>query len=82
MIRLSSALFVGSYLSDAMSSEPFVVYRATSPTEGPKAWTPAGLLCEALCVRALVPDPSSPIETSLEPLMQGEILQADADRAP
>lgn len=74
MIQLSSVMFAGGYVADAMGSEPYVVLRDTGEGGRPQEWTATGILCEALCVRALDQDRASPVQTSLGPLSEGRIL--------
>lgn len=70
IIAIWGSLVAGSITTAALNPEVEVIYRDTGANREPQPWTTTGLLCEALTVRVMEPDPDADRSMSFEALTE------------
>ncbi|MEL6893627.1 MAG: hypothetical protein AAFP84_18690 [Actinomycetota bacterium] len=79
VIEMWGGLVAGNLVSSAINPSSATFYRDTGPDGSPQAWTSVGLLCEALTVRVMEPDPNAARSMSLAPLTEATWVDAPPD---
>ena len=79
VIEMWGGLVAGNLISSAINPSGAIFYRNTGPDGSPQPWTSVGLLCEALTVRVMEPDPSAARSMSLAPLTEATWVEASHD---
>jgi len=72
VIAMWHGMIHGHLIAGALDPSYSIVYRNTGLDGTPQPWTSVGLLCEALTVRAMEPDPAAIRSMSFEPLTEAK----------